>query len=78
MLYNGPMNLSFWIDDRVIAVARKKAQALGKTLDDMIRDYLRTLADDDPEKSIAEFKRLSGRGNSSQWRFDRDETHNRK
>jgi hypothetical protein len=76
--YNVPMNHTFWIDDRVVALARKKAQALGKSLDELIRDYLRTFADDDPEKSIAEFKRLSGRGNSSGWRFDRDEIHNRK
>jgi hypothetical protein len=72
------MNLNFWIDDRVFGLARNKAQALGKNLDELVRDYLRTLADDDPEKSIAEFKRLSGRGNSSGWRFDRDEIHNRK
>jgi hypothetical protein len=72
------MNHTFWIDDRVVALARKKAQALGKNLDELIRDYPRTFADGDPEKSIAEFKRLSGRGNSSGWRFDRDEIHNRK
>jgi len=78
ILYNGPMNLTFWIDDRVVALARKKAQALGKTLDDLIRDYLRTLADDDLEKSIAEFKRLSGGGNSGRSRFDRDQMHTRK
>jgi hypothetical protein len=72
------MNHTFWIDDRVVALARKKAQALGKSLDELIRDYLRTFADDDPEKSIAEFKRLSGGGNSSGWRIDRDEIHNRK
>jgi hypothetical protein len=72
------MNLSFWIDDRVVAMARKKARALGKSLDELIRDYLRTFADDNPEKSVAEFKRLSARGNSNGWRFDRDEIHNRK
>jgi hypothetical protein len=70
--YNVSMNHTFWIDDRVVALARKKAQALGKSLDDLIRDYLLTFADDDPEKSIAEFNRLSGRGNSRGWRFDRD------
>ena len=72
------MKHTFWIDDRVAALARKKAQALGKSLDELIRDYLRTFADDNPEKSIAEFKSMSGRGNSSGWRFERDEIHNRK
>jgi hypothetical protein len=78
LAYNVPMNYTFWIDDRVVALARKKAQALGKRLDQLIGDYLRTFAADDPEKGIAEFNRLSGRGNSSGWRFDRDEIHNRK
>jgi hypothetical protein len=71
------MKLTFWIDDRVAAMARKKARVLGKSLDELIREYLRTVADDDPEKSIAEFKRLSGRGNSRGWRFDHDEIQNR-
>ena len=72
------MKHTFWIDDHIVALARKKAHALGNSLDELIRDYLRTFAGDDPEKSIAEFNRLSGRGNSSGWRFDRDEIHTRK
>jgi len=32
---------------------------------------------DDPERSIEEFKRLSGRGHSRGWRFDRNEIHER-
>jgi Ribbon-helix-helix protein, copG family len=72
------VKVTFSVDDHVVALARKKAQALGKSLDELIRDYLRTFADDDSEKSIAEFMGLSGRGNSSGWRFDRDEIHNRK
>ena len=31
----------------------------------------------DPERSIEEFKRLSGKGNSRGWRFNRDEIHSR-
>jgi hypothetical protein len=33
--------------------------------------------EDDPEKSIEEFKQLSGKGNSRGWRFNRDEIHSR-
>jgi len=44
----------------------------------MIRDYLKTVAgSQDPQASIDEFKRLSGRGNSRGWRFNRDEIHER-
>jgi len=56
----------------------RKAAALGKSLNQLIRDYLQRLAwGDDPERSIQEFKRLSGRGHSRAWRFDRDEIHER-
>jgi replicative DNA helicase len=62
----------------VIARARKKAQAMGKSLNQLIRDYLQTLAGgDDPERSIEELKRLSGRGHSRGWRFNRDGMHER-
>ncbi len=71
------MNITLSIDENVVARARKRAEALGKSLNQLIRDYLQTLADDDPERSIEEFKRLSGRGNSRGWRFNRDEIHDR-
>lgn len=75
--YTVYMNVTLSIDKQVVARARKRAEALGKSLNQLIRDYLQTLADDDPERSIEEFKRLSGRGNSRGWRFNRDEIHER-
>jgi hypothetical protein len=75
--YTVVVNVTLSIDERVVARARKRAEALGKSLNQLIRDYLQTLADDDPERSIEEFKRLSGRGNSRGWRFNRDEIHDR-
>jgi hypothetical protein len=72
------MNLTLSIDERLLASARKKAEALGKSLNQVIRDYLERLAGgDDPERSIEEFKHLSGQGHSRGWRFDRDEIHER-
>jgi hypothetical protein len=72
------MNVTFSIDEQVVARARKKANALGKSLNQLIRDYLQKLADgDDPERSIEEFTRLSGCGHSRGWRLDRDEIHGR-
>jgi hypothetical protein len=72
------MNVTLSIDEQVVARARKKADALGKSLNQLIRDYLEKLAGgDDPERSIEEFKRLSGRGHSHGWRFNRDEIHER-
>lgn len=72
------MNVTLSIDEQLVARARKKADALGKSLNQLIRYYLQKLAGgDDPERSIAEFKRLSVRGNSRGWRFNRDEIHDR-
>ena len=72
------MNVTLSVDEHLVARARKKAEALGKSLNQLIRDYLERLAgSDDPERSIEEFKRLSGRGHSRGWRFDRDEIHER-
>jgi hypothetical protein len=72
------MNLTLSIDEQLVSRARKKAESLGKSLNQMIRDYLQTVAGgDDPERSIEEFKRLSGRGHSRGWRFNRDEIHER-
>ena len=72
------MNVTLSVDEQTVARARKKAEALGKSLNQLIRDYLQTLAGgDDPGKSLTEFKRLSGQGDSRGWRFDRDEIHER-
>ncbi len=76
--YNVSMNVTLSIDEQLVACARKKADALGKSLNQLIRDYLQKLAGgDDPERSIEEFERLSGRGHSRGWRFNRNEIHER-
>jgi hypothetical protein len=77
--YTVLVNVTLSIDEQLVARARAKAEALGKSLNQLIRDYLQTVAGgDDPERSIEEFKRLSGQGNSRGWRFNRDEIHERK
>ena len=76
--YNVEMNLTLSIDDQVVSRARKRAEALGKSLNQLVRDYLQKLAGgDNPEQSIEEFRRLSGKGHSHGWRFDRSEIHER-
>jgi Family of unknown function (DUF6364) len=76
--YTVLMNVTLSIDEQLVARARKKADALGKSLNQLIRDYLqRLVGSDDPEGSIAEFQRLSGQGHSRGWRFDRNEIHER-
>lgn len=72
------MNITLSVDEKTVAQARKRAEAMGKSLNQIIRDYLQKLAGgDDAERSIEEFKRLSGTGDSRGWRFNRDEIHER-
>jgi Family of unknown function (DUF6364) len=72
------MNVTLSIDEQIVARARKKAKALGKSLNELIRDYLQKLAGGgDPDRSIQEFEQLSGRGHSRGWRFNRDQIHER-
>jgi hypothetical protein len=72
------MNVTLSMDEHLLARARKRAEALGTSLNQLIRDYLESfVGGDDPERSIEEFNRLSGRGHSRGWRFDRDEIHER-
>jgi len=76
--YTVLVNVTLSIDEHLVSRARKRAESLGKSLNQMIRDYLQNVAgSDDPERSIEEFKRLSGQGHSRGWCFNRDEIHER-
>lgn len=74
------MNLTLAVDDRVVEEARRAAESMGKSLNQVVREYLEHLATpDDIEADIAELKRLSEEspGDSRGWRFNREEIHER-
>lgn len=72
------MNITLSVDKQVVARARKRAHVLGKSLNQIIREYLESLAGaDDARRTIEEIRQLSGRGNSNGWRFNRDELYDR-
>ena len=74
------MNLTLAVDEQIVRRARAVAEAMGKSLNQVIREYLETLAAvDDVESEISELRRLSeGAGGRRQgWQFDRDELHAR-
>ena len=72
------VNITLSIEDQLVNRARKKAKAMGKSLNQLIRDHLQSIVSgEDQERSIEEFKRLSGTGHSRDWRFNRDEVHER-
>jgi hypothetical protein len=72
------MNLTLSVDKQVAERARAVARAMGKSLNQVVRDYLEQLANrDQVERDIAEFRALSPSGTQS-WEWNRDELYDRK
>ena len=74
------MNLTLSVDDDVVQKARQRADQLGTSLNQLVRDYLAQLAvKPDSIRDAEEFERLSqlSQGNSQGWSFNRDEVHER-
>ena len=74
------MNLTLSVDDKIIQEARRRAEAMGKSLNQLVREYLEQLAGKpDREALVAEFRELSKNplGDSKGWKFNREEIHER-
>jgi antitoxin component of RelBE/YafQ-DinJ toxin-antitoxin module len=74
------MNVTLSVDDEVVLRARRRAEALGTSVNQLVREYLERLAGkSDPNEDAAEFERLSklAHGDSHGWKFDREELHKR-
>ncbi len=72
------MTLNIAIDEQLARRAEEVAESRGMSLDQLIRHYLQDLtAQSSAEEDIEELRRLSGRGDSQDWRFNRDEVHER-
>ncbi len=70
------MNITLSIDEKTVAEARKIASALGKSLNQLIREDLERLTQKHRRDSdFDEYKSLRGQGNSRGWKFNRDELH---
>ena len=75
------MNITLSVDDEVIQSARRRAEALGTSVNQLVREYLEQLAGKpDARADAAEFERLSRLvpGNSRGWKFNREEIHERR
>lgn len=74
------MNITLSVDEEVADQARRAASAMGKSLNQAVRDYLETLAG--AEQRAAELREfeasaLASPGRLSGWRFNRDEANAR-
>lgn len=75
------MNLTLSVDEETLKLARRRAEALGTSVNQLVRDYLNVLAGGrDAEADAREFARLSmlSPGHSGGWKFNRDEIHERR
>ena len=75
------INLTLSIDDEVVQQARRRAEAMGKSVNQLVREYLEQLAGkSDREAHIAELGELTrnSTGNSRGWKFNREEIHERR
>ena len=74
------MNITLSVDERVADEARKAAKAMGKSLNQAVRDYLEQLAGRQRiENEIVVFEQSARTtpGRLRGWRFDRDEANRR-
>lgn len=79
--YSVNVNVTLSIDDDVLQRARRRAESMGVSVNQLIRNYLEEFSGKtDPNLDAAEFERLSrlANGNSHGWRFDRAEVHERR
>ncbi|MDR2212035.1 MAG: hypothetical protein LBE21_00195 [Pseudomonadales bacterium] len=72
------MNITLSIDEKIVTQAREAAAAMGKSLNEVIREDLERFAKQhERSQGFSELQALSGQGNAAGWRFDRDELHER-
>jgi antitoxin component of RelBE/YafQ-DinJ toxin-antitoxin module len=72
------MTLQLAIDDQLVQEARKVAESMGKSIDQLILDYLEKVTSSaDIEAELEELERLSkeAKGDSRGWKFNRDEIY---
>jgi uncharacterized protein DUF6364 len=71
------MNLTLSIDDQLLEKTRKRASEMGTTVNQMVRDYFKTVVgEDNLEADIALFRQTSGLGKPDpDYRFNREEIY---
>ena len=79
--YTVCMNLTLSVDDQIVQKARRRAESLGTSVNQLVRDYLEQLAGkSNLDHDADEFERLSlsSNANPTDYKFNRDELHERR
>jgi hypothetical protein len=72
------MNITLSIDEQLAERAREKLRAVGKSLNQEIREHLQHVAGDNDgqlERDMDFLKRTAGLGNSNGWKYNRDDAY---
>lgn len=70
------MNVTLSIDEQVVERAREKLRAVGKSINQEIREHLQRIAgDEDLEADLEKFVKLSGLGDSKGWKWNREDAY---
>lgn len=75
------MNITLAIDEAIVERAREKLRAVGKSVNQEIRDHLARLAGKDDEqlaRDIRFLEQTAGLGDSNGWKWNRDELYERR
>jgi len=74
------MNITLSVNQRLLKEARRAARSMGKSLNQLVREYFEQLTSrDDARRDLEEIRRLTeeGGGRSKGWRYARAELHER-
>lgn len=70
------MNVTLSIDEQVVERAREKLRAVGKSINQEIREHLaRVAGEDDVERDIEFLKKTAGLGDSNGWKWNREDAY---
>ena len=73
-------NLTLSVDEKTIARAREAAQAMGTSLNQLVRDHIERLSGADQREAdhdAFEARAIAGKGRLNGWKFDREEANAR-
>ena len=72
------MNITLSIDEQIVKRARERLQAVGKSVNEEIREHLAHIAGEDDEalqRDLEFLRNTAGLGNSNGWTWNRDDAY---
>ena len=72
------VNITLSIDEQIVKRARQKLLAVGKSVNEEIREHLRHIAGEDKEaleRDLEFLRNTAGLGNSSGWKWNREDAY---